>query len=66
MNILTHENPASARASDAEAIFAAARETLDPPLPPEAAGAGRELVWTRHEEQGAYPASAASMRSRCP
>ncbi|MEO8757180.1 MAG: alpha/beta hydrolase-fold protein [Devosia sp.] len=56
MNILTHENPVSARASAADqAIFAAACETLDPPLPPEAAGAGRDLAWKRHEGQGAYP-----------
>jgi enterochelin esterase-like enzyme len=56
MNILRHENPASSRTSDAdEAIFASARETLEPLLPPEAAGAGRDLIWKRHAGKGAYP-----------
>ena len=57
MNILKHENPASARTSDAdEAIFAAGRETLDPPLPPEAMGANTgTLTWRKHTGQGVYP-----------
>lgn len=59
MNVLRHQNAASARASDAdEAIFAAGRESLDPPLPAEAlqgsAPAGT-LVWRRHVGTGAYP-----------
>ncbi len=57
MNILRHENPASALTSRAdEEIFAVAREALDPPLPPEASGepAGT-LNWRRHEGQGVYP-----------
>jgi enterochelin esterase-like enzyme len=56
MNTLHHPNPASALATPAdEAIFAAARETLDPALPPEASGPTRELTWRRHEGQGVYP-----------
>ncbi len=40
MNTLHHENPPSALTTDAdEAVFVAAREAPDPPLPPEAAGA---------------------------
>ena len=57
MNILKHENAASARVGDAdEAIFAAARETLDPPLPQAATGAPRgTLSWHRHVGTGVYP-----------
>jgi enterochelin esterase-like enzyme len=56
MNTLHHANPASAQTTPAdEAVLAAARETLDPPLPPEASGPARELVWRRHEGQGVYP-----------
>ena len=60
MNILKHENPPSALTSDAdEAIFAAARETLDPPLPPEAMGtATGTITWRRHTGQGVYPGTA--------
>ena len=55
-NTLHHANPASALSSETdEAIFAAARETLDPPLPPEAAGPAREAHRRRHEGQGVYP-----------
>lgn len=56
MNMLTHENPPSARTTEAdEAVFAMARETAEPPLPPEAADIGRALTWTRHEGQRVYP-----------
>lgn len=57
MNVLRHENAASALISDAdEAVFAAAREALDPPLPPEAVGAPTgTLQWRRHVGQGVYP-----------
>lgn len=56
MNTLHHPNPTSALTTSAdEAIFASARETLDPPLPPEANGTTRELTWRRHEGQWVYP-----------
>lgn len=58
MNILKHENPASALVSAAdEAIFAAAREALDPPLPPEAAGSANAGTLTQHRHIGttAFP-----------
>lgn len=56
MNILKHENPVSAAASAAdEATFAAARETPDPALPPEATGPDRALAWKRHVGTAVYP-----------
>ncbi len=59
MNTLHHANPNTALTNPAdETIFALARETLDPPLPPEALGPSRELSWQRHEGQGVFPAVA--------
>jgi enterochelin esterase-like enzyme len=57
MNILRHENAASALTTAAdEAVFVAAREALDPSLPPEALGEQTgPLIWHRHEGQGVYP-----------
>lgn len=56
MNVLKHENPASARVSDAdEAVFTAAREAREPAQPPEAQGENRELTWKRHEGKRIYP-----------
>lgn len=56
MNTLHHANPTTALTNPAdETIFALARETLDPPLPPEALGPSRELSWQRHEGQGVFP-----------
>lgn len=56
MNTLHHANPTTALTNPAdETIFALARETLDPPMPPEALGACRELSWQRHEGQGVFP-----------
>lgn len=56
MNTLHHANPTTALSNPAdETIFALARETLDPPLPPEALGPSRELSWQRHEGQGVFP-----------
>lgn len=60
MNVLTHENPSSARVSDAdEAVFAMAREILDPPLGPDSqrkpgVPAGT-LTKRRHVGKGVYP-----------
>ena len=56
MNILRHENPSSAVTSATdEAIFASARESLDPPLPVEAMQPARSLDWRRHEGKIVYP-----------
>jgi enterochelin esterase-like enzyme len=56
MNILSHDNPPSARTAEAdEAIFAAARETADPALPPEASASAGTLSWRRHVGEKVYP-----------
>ena len=57
MNVLRHDNAASALVGEGdEAIFAAAREALDPPLPFAAlAEPTGTLTWHRHVGQGAYP-----------
>ncbi len=57
MNILRHENPTSALATpEDEAIFAAARDTEAPPLPPEAAAEPTgTLSERRHTGTRIYP-----------